>query len=156
MIKENANYIAGRVQALPREGESRFIGLEIPSELIRPFFSKICEQRNGKEYFENYENKWRGQYHLTLISSVEFALLDDVEIGKLVRENAEVNSIGLGCANSGVECCFFIVCESADLAHMRSYLGLPPKDFHITIGFSKEDLHGISKGRETLIKAVAG
>lgn len=37
------------------------------------------------------------------------------------------------------------------LQDARTALGLPPATFHITIGFSKFDIHGLPKDSSTLI-----
>jgi SAM-dependent methyltransferase len=46
---------------------------------------------------------------------------------------------------------YYVVVEWPAGAAARAKLGLPPHDFHITLGFRKRDVHGIRKDCDTLI-----
>ena len=52
----------------------------------------------------------------------------------------------------GNEYCVFLVCSYPRATALRKKLGLPPKDFHITLGFNQRDLHGCSKGVASLLR----
>ena len=48
--------------------------------------------------------------------------------------------------------CVFLVCSYPRGAVLRRKLGLTPKDFHITLGFNQQDIHGCSKGVQSLLR----
>jgi len=63
--------------------------------------------------------------------------------------------LGLGRVAGGptaaaADVAYFRVLEWPALAAARRLLGLPPADLHITVGFAKNDVHGVAKGRHTL------
>ena len=50
---------------------------------------------------------------------------------------------------------YYIIVLSPEIDALRSEAGLPPHALHITLGFSPNDVHGVSKGIETtVIKAL--
>jgi len=53
--------------------------------------------------------------------------------------------------DGGERWCFFLVCSYPRAAALRKKLGLPPKDFHITLGFNEQDIHDCAKGVDTLL-----
>ena len=60
--------------------------------------------------------------------------------------------LGLGRERDAGITCFFLVCLYPRAAALRKKLGLPPKDFHITLGFSERDIHDCSKGVQSLLR----
>jgi hypothetical protein len=46
---------------------------------------------------------------------------------------------------------YYVIVDWPAAATARAKLGLPPHDFHITLGFRVRDVHGIRKNRLTLI-----
>lgn len=50
---------------------------------------------------------------------------------------------------------FFVVIEWPEAQRLRSQMGLPVKDFHITLGFTEKDIHNCRKDLSTLIYPVA-
>ncbi|MTV38045.1 hypothetical protein [Duganella radicis] len=151
MRLQTKEQIRAKISLLPQAGVARFVGAAIPQELITGFISTLCALEMGKVCSEKYIEKYSGKYHATLISSIEFPTTNQKDILKIIGTEVEISPIGLGSATDGIERCFFIVCDSNDLARLRKKLGLPAKDFHITIGFINKDVHGVVKNRESLI-----
>jgi len=63
--------------------------------------------------------------------------------------------LGLGNAAKGKNEAFFKVIIWPSATAARQSLGLEPVDFHITVGFTNADVHGVNKGPSSLLK-VAG
>jgi hypothetical protein len=47
---------------------------------------------------------------------------------------------------------YFVVLDWDSANQYRMELGLPKKDFHITLGFERNDVHSKLKDRSTLLK----
>ena len=59
--------------------------------------------------------------------------------------------LGVGKAESKGNTSYFVVCESDKLDAVRTRLGLPKQDLHITIGFDKRDVFGVVKDKSSLL-----
>lgn len=63
----------------------------------------------------------------------------------------EVTLTGVGrVANHETEA-WFITCEAPQVDEWRAKMGLPPKDFHITLGFTVKDIYDQFKGPATRV-----
>lgn len=86
--------------------------------------------------------KRRDQHnHVTLINTVDYQPAHDTLIGAV----AELKILGLGTATDGVSTCYFIAIDSTHAQALLRSTGLPPKDLHLTLGFTDYDVHGVSK-----------
>ena len=90
-------------------------------------------------------------YHMTVVSPPE---MKDLRGRKYTDfpENPTVTFEGLGRVNEGENEAYYIVCSSPELDKWREDNGLPKKDFHITLGFSRKDVHTMGKGEDTIFK----
>lgn len=59
---------------------------------------------------------------------------------------------GLGMVEEGENAAWFKVISWPSANLFREDLGLPSADFHITLGFRYKDIHGVSKGKKSLMK----
>jgi hypothetical protein len=66
----------------------------------------------------------------------------------------DVRVLGIGTAQRAPSQCWFLVLEWEAAAAWRAEKGLPPHDFHATVGIDGADVHGITKDATTLLEAV--
>lgn len=99
----------------------------------------------------------RGEFHLTVIDPKELRKLHD-GLGKVSQNSYWIPTedlvvLGIGEAQDAERCrrAFYLVVEWPSGQKFRAKFGLGPKDFHITLGFVNGDVHGVSKGPETII-----
>lgn len=59
---------------------------------------------------------------------------------------------GLGKAENEKSKTYFMVISWDTGNQIRRGLGLPPKDFHVTVGFDPTDIHDANKGLGSLVK----
>ena len=92
-----------------------------------------------------------GAYHITIVSPPECVELglDPAMVGAC---RFTFHFLGLGRAAREGEETFYTVCESAEVQDFRRSLRLPRRDLHVTLAFRNEDIHGVPKGRETLVR----
>jgi len=98
-------------------------------------------------------------FHLTILSPKEYQLADKAIIEKLLTpgfnksfsSQLNVTLLGLGKAEQDNNTTFFVVAQSADAQLIRQRFLLSAKDFHITLGFTPNDIYGVKKDRSTLI-----
>lgn len=102
------------------------------------------------QYRENQAARDLRMFHMTLLSPKEYLHLKDKKInfGKLLA----LELIGLGEVKKDDKATYFVVAQSMESQFYRQQLGLQQKDFHVTLGFSPNDIYGVRKGVDTLIK----
>ena len=88
-------------------------------------------------------------FHMTLVNPYEYQTLSkSVAIGTRLS----VSLRGLARVSVGDKTAYFVVAQSSQAKNYRQSLVLTDKDFHVTLGFYPNDVYGVSKGIETLIK----
>ncbi|NMP31365.1 hypothetical protein HII17_07310 [Thalassotalea sp. M1531] len=94
-----------------------------------------------------------GKFHITLVNPFELKEVKPSLIQKLLNDKTPLSFQlkGLGRVKNENGKAYFIVAESRQAQSIRAKLGLKPKDFHITLGFSPKDIHGVRKDKTTLI-----
>lgn len=115
------------------------------------------------EYLNNRVRRDGNESHITLVtkSEVERILpsLTDGAIESFLATLAETavddwQDVGLGRLTEGeANEVFFRVVRWESGQKARAAMGLPPKDFHITVGFKKADIHHRAKDESTLVQA---
>ena len=76
-------------------------------------------------------------------------------LGAAVRRvrAAPLHMRGLGVAVGAAGACAFVIVDWPGGKAFRRWMGLPPADFHATLGFDGEDPHDVRKDRATLLCA---
>ena len=100
-------------------------------------------------YRQYQSNRDHHTFHMTLINPYEYQTLKKpVAIGT----NLSVSLRGLARVSVDDKTAYFVVAQSMQAKSYRQSLVLTDKDFHVTLGFYPNDVYGVSKGIETLIK----
>ena len=94
-------------------------------------------------------------HHTTVCNVMDFNKLSTSEVIGLfdsVGEIFEINILGIGKAENIKKgnIVNFVVIECEELQELRKRIGLKPIDLHITIGFDKKDVFGVSKGKDSI------
>ncbi|PPR02339.1 hypothetical protein CVT24_011684 [Panaeolus cyanescens] len=114
--------------------------------LTGPSIDALAAASTSNTAAANY-SKTSMPYHITLITKDELRNLDPEQVASLKPDVRYVHSLGLGgLPNSKV---YWVVVVWAAGQQARKKLGLPPKDFHITL--SANDIHDIDKGVKSLL-----
>lgn len=92
------------------------------------------------------ENLCNKQYHITIATADEIS--DIPNFNDSMGELSFVD-LGLGCYKSEV---YWVVCGFPQGDIIRQKLNLPPKDFHITLGYKTQDIHTCSKNVSSIIQ----
>ena len=74
------------------------------------------------------------------------------ELRSLIGREVELDFVGIGEVQRGAHKAWFVVVESRELSELLASAGAPPRDFHVTIGFTETDIHGVRKDSSTLLK----
>lgn len=98
------------------------------------------------------------KHHITMVSRMD---LNDVSASRaeVVRAFSETLTgdgepfqvLGVGSAVNGDSIAVFVIVDWPQMNEVRAKLGLPRHDPHITLGFKRADIHGVSKNVTTLI-----
>ncbi|MDO6427730.1 hypothetical protein Q4489_11925 [Thalassotalea sp. 1_MG-2023] len=129
-----------------------YIGAKVARTEVEKFLVQLKTILGDEfqQYRLNQANRDGNAFHVTLVAPHEYQLMnkDEVTLGRTVRITLE----GLGRVSQGNNTSYFVVASSNDGDFMRQTLRLAAKDFHVTLGFDKKDVYGVSKGQDTLIK----
>lgn len=110
------------------------------SDAVPPACRAARERRDG------------ASHHITLIPKIEAP--DAIQEPDVLEELARCPFVPLGLATASRA--WFIPCLWPAAQAHRAALGLPPCDFHITLGFDGADVHGIRKGPLQLLPPWSG
>ena len=110
------------------------------SDAVPPACREARERRDG------------ASHHITLIPKIEAP--DATQEPDVLEELARCPFVPLGLATASRA--WFIPCLWPAAQAHRAALGLPPCDFHITLGFDGADVHGIRKGPLQLLPPWSG
>ena len=132
-----------------------YIGAYAESATVAPYLTQL--KRYQPTMFEQLRQgqhkRDHGKFHLTLINPYEYQDLTKQQQAQLTQlKNIPVTLHGLGGVTKGEQAAYYIVASSADAQSIRRSVGLKDKDFHITLGFSPNDIYDKRKNSATLIK----
>lgn len=136
--------------------KNSYYGIEVPAQSIKNYDDKL-KVVLGKDYFLYKSNKDErdgdGQYHITVISPMEYPSLKKKGTTSLIGDSIDGKPkfLGLGKAEKGENTSYYIVVEFPEANELRKSIGLKEKDFHVTLGFNKKDVHDIPKDKSTII-----
>lgn len=114
------------------------------------------------EYISKRINRDKSdEYHITLISSNElksYGWLEDEEKKSYLIKNLSMikndwKLKGLGRAQQGEDETYFLVIDWESAQEFLDRMGLPRRDFHITLGFKNNDIHNVPKNESSLINS---
>lgn len=103
------------------------------------------QEEKIKHSLENRIKRDGNDFHLTVITPQEFKEIKSTFELPDSKRTPSIYDLGIGRQTKNGESCHYIVIYSVDLQNLRKKYGLPNKDFHITIGFSDQDIHDVSK-----------
>jgi len=130
----------------------KYIGGLVDAKDLTPYLAQMKKliSADFTDYRHNQASRDHSQFHMTLINPYEYKEIDrsKVKLGEIYT----ITLKGLGRVARGNKETYFVVVDSSKAQLHRQQLGLAEKDFHITLGFKPEDVFGISKGVERLIK----
>jgi len=100
--------------------------------------------------FREYQsNRDHGLFHMTIVNPIEYQTLADP--AKILGYKIRIHLYGLGRVSKGDNTAYFVIADSNDGRFIRQKHLLAPKDFHVTLGFNEQDVHGVDKNKDTLI-----
>lgn len=130
-----------------------YVGYKIDKSLIANYLDEMREKLGDKE-FKTYRTaqaeRDHDSFHITLINPYEYDDIKNIEMSKLPQ--ATFLFKGLGRASNDKDSAIFVVVSSQAAQQFRKNLGLNNKDFHITLGFNRNDVFGVSKNDSTLFE----
>lgn len=128
----------------------------------KPFLDRL-ESELGEDfllYTGNQIARDGGKYHITVINVMDYGrLVKSLGMDKFLSalepileyEIDDLDMLGVGKAESKGNTSYFVVCESDKLDAVRTRFELPKQDFHITLGFDKKDVFGVTKDKSSLL-----
>jgi len=130
----------------------KYVGGLVRAEDLIPYLAQMKKliPADFDDYRHNQASRDHSQFHMTLINPYEYKAIDQNKIK--LGETLTITLKGLGHVAKDNKEAYFVVVQSSMAQSHRQHLELAAKDFHITLGFKPEDVFGVSKGVERLIK----
>lgn len=136
------------------KGGTRYISCAVRSEdtsieldylksfLGRDVFGQVVEKKQLRDGDE---------YHITVMYGHELDQVSDHMMKSMIGSSINFQKIGIGKTSRGANAAYYSIVESEELTQLRLLAHLPVKDFHVTLGFDGNDIHGVPKDISTLI-----
>lgn len=139
-----------------------YIGVKIYKDNINSYLNQL-KTLLGKDYDIYVNNQQKRDmsngrtcsHHITVVNAFELKKLMSspdahkyVEYINSIIENVDIDDLtfkGIGRSTKEDNTAYYIVVESDMLNEFINKLSLQPKDLHITLGFNKQDVHGVRK-----------
>lgn len=134
------------IEKRTREGKT-FLAVNIEESAASKYLYELRDYLGEVQYELIRKNKILRDgtgFHITIVPPDD---MNNLRI-KLNNIKVSVTLIGLGGIEDKV---FFVVAESNDLDVLRTSNGLSKWDYHVTLGFIKNDIHGKPKDRTTIL-----
>jgi hypothetical protein len=152
-VEKNRKIEIGKIKQMKDTDDNIYYGVPISPNLITSF-EKVLRNRFNTEttskLFANRQNRDGFGYHMTIIAPHEVSQLSSEQLKKL--DNGGEISFVLQKVGEAIrnDCsAYFITVHSPHGDYIREELGLPRKDFHITLGFNPNDIHDHEKDDTT-------
>lgn len=129
---------------------NKFIAIEINEKTITKYLEALEDLVGGERFNElrHWKKSRDGEgFHITVINPREYRKNIPLE-----ESTFEIALTGIGSVNESV---YFIVAECPELDKFRERQNLSPWDYHITLGFIRQDIHGVPKDDSTLVRRLA-
>ena len=130
-----------------------YVGVKVSETLLQEHL-QAWRQHVGAETAEAMETakiqRDGGYYfHVTLLTPKETRQLRKSGVSLPVDTSMSFTLDGVGSVRDGEKEAWYILVKSPVMNAWRRNAGLPPKDFHITIGFIGGDVHTVDKNDST-------
>jgi len=139
-------------QLLKDSGGLEYIGYGVDEQQLRPYLSQL-KAHVGEVTFtqlrHNQAARDHHSFHITLINPFEHPDIASIKLTDIPHVKFEL--VGLGHAKKIPNQTFFVVVNSTVAQQVRARYQLKAKDLHITLGFDKTDVFGVSKGVDSLL-----
>ena len=128
-----------------------YVGGKVNAADLDVYLSQM-KQILGDDFtlYRQYQSKRdHHTFHMTLVNPYEYQTLSKSVV---IGTRFSVSLRGLARVSVDDKTAYFVVAQSMQAKNYRQSLVLTDKDFHVTLGFYPNDVYGVSKGIETIIK----
>lgn len=140
---------------VPKNGGSYF-GVDISENLLTNRLN-LWREHIGPEKADTLEqykhNRDKGRhFHITVISPPEMRQIGYTKVSEMFNNKKATFLLGgIGTIAEGENETWFVTAECEEADKKRAELGLPPKDYHITLGFLHNDIFSKLKNVDTIV-----
>lgn len=140
-----------------REFKKSFVGFAVDLKTVENSLRILKEALPEEVYAAAVDAKAKRdgaeKYHMTVVSPAELKRFRRLAPVALTTRKMEYQIVGVGSVKNDETQTWFAVVSCPKAQEWRNALGLVPYDFHITLGFTKSDIHGVPKDATTLIQS---
>lgn len=149
--KVGAVRVSCPVGIIKDRGGQPYLAAIVPSDVAGVYQSAALNFTN-LDALGNQEKRDGAKHHITILTSAEFAALGDKSLVEAFTNSPkDFVFSSIGSIKKDDNSTHYALCESGYAQKLRDDLGLPAKDLHMTLGFTKKDLFHLSKNRTTAV-----
>lgn len=134
-----------------------YLGAEIGRDAMKPALRKwvdvVGQKRADALQVAKHARDGEHVYHVTVMTPQEFKPYRK-NSDLVVPDNTDFTMRGVGKITDGNREAWFVVCSSPSTDQWRASLSLPPKDYHITLGFDEKDIFTAPKNESTIVNPL--
>ncbi len=145
------------IRRLKSSSGNEYLGVTVCSNLTRAkrrLFRLTVGKSEFKRMVDNKRKRDGHIFHITVVAPKEFSLLGADQFEKIEGRKCVFLLKTLGIAETIENKAYFIIVESKTAAVLRTMVGLPGRDFHITLGFDPDEAHGVPKDDTASLEIV--
>ncbi len=130
----------------------RYIGGHVSAADLAVYLDKMKSLLGDEfgHYRQNQAVRDQHTFHVTLLSPKEYQHAADEHLS--LGTTMTITLDGVGTASKDNKTTYYVVAHSTNAQFYRQKLLLSKKDLHVTLGFSPQDVYGVNKGQDTLIR----
>lgn len=134
-----------------------YYGISVPNEVVEEAHAQLKDhlgEEKHRKLFANKKKRDGDEHHMTVIGPLALSKIEKegLDYGAIMDKQYDLEVQGIGSVSNGENTAYYAVVSSPELKKTSNDLGLPNQDFHITLAFDGADVHGVSKGPETMIR----
>jgi hypothetical protein len=142
------------VKILKDNTGAEYLGIVIEDDFLKPYLKKLKKKSGTYDLTKAAANrKLRDgtSHHLTIVSPPELTKKRAALLKAFQDRDILFALTGLGSVNKNGATAYYVTVHSPHGALLRREANLPPRDFHVTLGFDPQDIHGVPKDESTWI-----
>lgn len=156
--KRDGQLFCGTIELMKTANGGEYVGISVDYKYVEQLLKRFKKKVSSTEYrsMRNSQSERDGNaFHLTVVEPAELSsrtsetLSPDIGRGIVTDRKVWVLLRYLGRAEKGSDIAYYVTARSEILQEIRKSLSLPPKAFHVTLGFRGKDVHDVNKGDDS-------
>lgn len=126
----------------------KYLGVKVHEYQIADFINEVIDHVGAEEaeamFFKRRSRDRSRTHHMTLFNDMRIQNIGE-QFSSVIGSEMELTLTGIGSVTKGDNTAWYITVNSADADAFVSEHNVQSRDWHITLGFTIKDIHGVPK-----------